>query len=656
MFTSILYTLRPFLKFSLILVLTLFISRLGLSLWQLDRFNDLSNFTTLLFNGFRIDLSTIGYFLLLPALLHPWLMLSKYHNIWLRILRIIFFVIFFSVLFFELATPAFINEYGFRPNRLFIEYLSYPDEVMSMLFNGHLLTLFVVISLLIIPMKFVWKLLNKVVYSTQSNTSAAPLSSVISFITLALVLFLCARGTVGHRPINPAFVYFSTDPLVNSLTLNSIYSVAHAYKQFGNEKNASKLYGKMDADKVIKLVRQETGLAPEMFNNELAPSLTTRVPVYQGKPKNLVIILEESLGAQYVGSLGGLNLTPEIDKFNNEGWAFSNLFATGTRSVRGIEAVITGFTPTPARAVVKLDKSQQGFFTIASLLKTNNYTTQFIYGGESHFDNMKSFFLGNGFSDIVDFKDIKTAKFVASWGASDGDLFNQADIELTKLHNSKQPFFSFVFTSSNHDPFEIPEGVVSPIKYTEEQLNQFDAKELSRHKAIQYADYALGQFIEKAKTQPYWEDTIFLIVADHDARAVGKDLVPIKNFHIPGVILNSGKKHILDERIVSQIDLAPTLLSLMGVTNHSPMLGHDLNNPNASGRAMMQYASNFAYMRSKEVTILQPEKQPLNFTYDVASKKLAPKANNKELSDIALAHVLWGSLAYKMEWYSSNNE
>jgi len=430
-------------------------------------------------------------------------MLSKYHNIWLRILRIIFFVIFFAVLFFELATPAFINEYGFRPNRLFIEYLSYPDEVMSMLFNGHLLILFVVISFLIIPMKFVWKLLNRVVYTKQSNISSAPLSSVISFITLALVLFLCARGNVGHRLINPAFVYFSTDPLVNSLTLNSIYSVAHAYKQFGNEKNAAKLYGKMETDKVIKLVRQETGLALEMFNNELLPSLTTRDPVYQGKPKNLVIILEESLGAQYVGSLGGLNLTPEIDKFNSEGWAFSNLFATGTRSVRGIEAVITGFTPIPARAVVKLDKSQQGFFTIASLLKAKNYTTQFIYGGESHFDNMKSFFLGNGFSDIVDFNDIENPQFVASWGASDGDLFNQADIELTKLHHSKQPFFSFVFTSSNHDPFEIPEGVVSPIKYTEEQLNQFDDKELSRHKAIQYADYSLGKFIEKAKTQPY---------------------------------------------------------------------------------------------------------------------------------------------------------
>tara|TARA_R110001592_G_scaffold7317_3_gene41097 strand:- start:527 stop:2491 length:1965 start_codon:yes stop_codon:yes gene_type:complete len=653
MFTSVLNLLRPFLLFSLLLIFTLFVSRLGLGLWQIDRFNDFGSAVTLLFNGLRIDLSTLGYLLILPAILHPWLMLSKFHKIWLKVLKTVFFFGFISVLFFELATPAFINEYGFRPNRLFIEYLAYPSEVMKMLFNGHLLTLVIVFSLLLAASKLVWRILNKIISTNKASVCVSPVSSAISFIVLFFVLFLCARGTIGHRPINPSFVYFSTDPLINSLTLNSIYSVAHAYKQFGNEKNASKLYGKMATEKVIRLIQQETGLAPQVFKNKAQPSLASRSPIYQGKPKNLVIILEESLGAQFVSSLGGLPLTPEIDKLNSEGWAFKSLYATGTRSVRGIEAVITGFTPTPARAIVKLDKSQHGFFTIASLLQKNNYTTQFIYGGESHFDNMKSFFLGNGFTDIVDFKDIKDPQFVASWGASDEDLFNQADIELTKLHNSDEPFLSLIFSSSNHDPFEIPEGVVTPITYSDEQLTQYNSKELMRHKAIQYADYALGKFIDKAKQQPYWQNTIFLVVADHDARALGSDLVPIKNFHIPAVIINSGKKHIADERVVSQIDLAPTLLSLMGVTNHSPMLGHDLNNPNFSGRAMMQYAENFAYMKGNEVTILQPQKSPVNFVYDFKAKKLTPTKMNSRLSEIALAHVLWGSLAYENEWYAS---
>ena len=468
MFTAVLYLIRPFILFSLLLILTLFLSRVGLAIWQLDRFDDIQSVATLLFSGLRIDLSTLGYLLLLPALLHPWIMLSRHHKLWLKTLKIVFFLMFMTVIFFELATPAFILEYGFRPNRLFIEYLAYPNEVMKMLFNGHVLTLVMVSIFLMVLSKMCWPVLNKIIGLQKTTHRPTPVSSVLSSVAMLLVLFLCARGTIGHRPINPSLVYFSTDPLINSLTLNSLYSVAHAYKQFGNEKNAAKLYGNMDNKKVISLVRQETGLAETSFKDKTQPSLSSRNPVYQGKPKNLVIILEESLGAQFVSSLGGLPLTPQIDKLNNEGWAFNQLYATGTRSVRGIEAVITGFTPTPARAVVKLDKSQRGFFTIASLLRNNGYNTQFVYGGESHFDNMKSFFLGNGFTDIVDFKDIINPKFVGSWGACDGDLFNQADIELTELHNSNKPFFSLIFSSSNHDPFEIPEGIVTPIEYSEE--------------------------------------------------------------------------------------------------------------------------------------------------------------------------------------------
>ena len=694
MFATILALFRPFVLFSLLLLFTLLISRAGLSLWQIERFNDLQSIITLLLNGLRIDLSTLGYLLIVPSILHSWMMLSKFQSIqlqgirlrvaWLKTLKLGFIITFITVVFFELATPAFIIEYGFRPNRLFIEYLAYPNEIARMLFNGHLLTLVTVLLLLVILCKAGWSILDKIIVAYKPTNTPCAASSTISCVVMSLVFFLCARGTLGHRPINPSLVYFSTDPLVNSLTLNSIYSVVHAYKQFGDEKNAAKLYGKMDDSRVIQLIRQETGLELQVFKDDSQPSLSTRLPVYQGKPKNLVIILEESLGAQFVSSLGGLTLTPEIDKLYSEGWAFKRLYATGTRSVRGIEAVITGFTPTPARAVVKLDKSQQGFFTIASLLKSHGYTTQFIYGGESHFDNMKGFFLGNGFTDIVDLKDMIAPKFVASWGASDEDLFNQADIELTKLHNDNKPYFSFIFSSSNHDPFEIPEQIVTPIKYSDKQLSQYDSKERMRHKAIQYADYALGNFINHAKKRPYWKDTVFLVVADHDARALGSELVPIKNFHIPGVILNSGKQHISDEygaydgydnRIVSQIDLPPTLLSLIGITNRSPMLGHDLNDANAAGRAMMQYAENFAYMKDNEVTILQPQKQPQdnlpknlqgdlqadlqeklqrthhNFIYDHNQKTLTSTKINQSLYDIALAHALWGSLAYENNWY-----
>jgi hypothetical protein len=143
-----------------------------------------------------------------------------------------------------------------------------------MLFNGRLLTIVVISSLLIIPSKYIWQSINKLVCTKKTLINLSPLSSPLSFI----VLFLCARGTMGHRPINPSYVYFSNDPLINSLTLNSIYSVAHAYKQFGNEENASKLYGKIATDDAIQLIRQETGLTPEAFNSKAQPSFTSRAP------------------------------------------------------------------------------------------------------------------------------------------------------------------------------------------------------------------------------------------------------------------------------------------------------------------------------------------------------------------------------------------
>jgi phosphoglycerol transferase MdoB-like AlkP superfamily enzyme len=290
--------------------------------------------------------------------------------------------------------------------------------------------------------------------------------------------------------------------------------------------------------------------------------------------------------------------------------------------------------------VVKLDKSQHNFFTLASLLSRHDYETQFIYGGESHFDNMNSFFLGNGFKDIVDGDQIKDPVYVASWGACDESLFNQAHIELTALHKSEKPFFSLVFTSSNHDPFDIPAGII-PIIESEDD----------RDRAIRYADYALGNFISKAKGSEYWEGTIFLIVADHDARVYGAELVPVKSFHIPGVIIGKDVAPKLDARLVSQIDLAPTLLSLMGIEDSYPMLGHDLTKPNIPERAMMQFDKNFAYMTNTEVAILQPSKPASFYVFNNESKQLETGVENKQLGEIALAHALFGSLAYEKQWF-----
>jgi phosphoglycerol transferase MdoB-like AlkP superfamily enzyme len=631
----------PFFLYIIISLGALFVSRLGLSLWQADRISSANGWVPVVFQGARIDISTISIQVGIVALFSTFLS-GRYGigRIWNRIVQIWLSFSLTLLIFMEIVTPPFITEYGLRPNRLFVEFLGYPREVFSMLFAGHLLAVIVSLGGLIVSFLIGWQVFGKAIRDMVYPQMAwRPVMAIL----ILVFGFIGIRSSFGHRPMNPAMVAFADDALVNSIVLNSTYSVGFAIGQMQKEADASKIYGKMSQDDIIRVIRKDSTLPHSAFFNDELPTLHQQKATYQGKPKNLVIILEESLGARFVGSLGGLPLTPNLDALAEKGWMFDRLYATGTCSVRGIEAIISGFTPTPARSVVKLGKSQHDFFTLADLLRRRGYHNQFIYGGESHFDSMKSFFLGNGFNQIIDQNDYDNPTFEGSWGVSDEDLLERAHEEFMRLHDNGQLFFSLVFSSSNHDPFEFPDNRIALYKEPKQ----------SDYNAMKYADYAIGRFFEKAEKSPYWKDTVFLVVADHDSRVRGASLVPITHFHIPGLILGQGISSKRDPRIVSQIDLPPTLLSLIGVDNENPMIGRDMTaQPEQyTGRAMMQYGMNMAYLEGDNVVILQPRKPPQGYTYNFKSRELTRGILKEGLSEKALATALWGSLAYQNRIY-----
>lgn len=634
--------LKPLLRFTIILISIFITSRIALLFWQHSRLND-GDIWPIISGAIRIDLSSIGYLATIGVfilILH--VVARPKTELFQRIFTLYGSCVVTVVVIVEASTPAFINQYDVRPNRLYIEYLDYPQEVFSMLVHGHLLAMLSTLLLASLTSVYSYRLLCRAFTQPPSLKKASNLPILMAALIICL---FAARGTLNHRPLNPALVYFSQDSLVNSLVLNSTYSVAFALKNMGNEKSASNLYGTMLRQQIIDTVKKASYRKQFVAGN--IPTLAHNKPFVSGVKKNLVIILEESLGARFVGELGGLDITPELDKLYQQGWGFDNLYATGTRSVRGIEAITTGFTPSPSRSVVKLSKSQHNFFSLADVFSQEGYKTQFIYGGESHFDNMKSFFLGNGFNDIVDINHIDNPQFISSWGVSDEDLFNQADKELTKLSNSTEPFFSLVFTSSNHDPFDIPQGKVSLPK-------GHNPENYKRDLAIKYADYALGKFINKAKTRSYWENTVFLVVADHDVRVFGSEPVPLRSFHIPAVILNSDMKSKRDPRLVSQIDLPVTLMSLLGIDQATPMLGFDLTKSYPVERAMMQYYDNFAYLENDRAVILMPNQQTSYWRYNKQTKiqeKNEQLNVDQTLAEKALAHVLFSNLAYTEQLY-----
>ncbi|RZJ67369.1 MAG: LTA synthase family protein [Flavobacterium sp.] len=627
--------LKPAFNFLWLFLLITNLSRFVLFLIFFDRVSETPDFWYIFPLGLRSDFILASYLLILPVLLllalpeRPLLKMQRFFNIYF----ITFLVL---LLLMELSTSDFIKQYDTRPNRLFLDYLIYPKEVMGTLIKSYWPTLIIAVVLLT---GFTWLLVKK--RNQLFCVGHSPYrTKLILFPLIVFLLILGARGSLtSKRPINVSNAVFSVDQLTNCLGLNSLYTVAFAVYSIKNEDNAEKMYGKIDPVEAIERLKKYMDVGPDGFTSDSIPTLHSQKPdTLLTRPYNLVIILEESLGAEYVGCLGGKPLTPEFDKLSTEGTLFTDLYATGTRSVRGIEAVVTGFLPSPSESVVKLGDSQSGFYTVAALLEQKGYDTSFIYGGMANFDNMASFFNGNGFNRIIDEDDFdaKKSAFHGTWGWSDEDVMVKAN---EYFRSQKKPFVSLVFSSSNHEPFEYPDG----------RIKQYDKKKNTVNNAMKYADYSIGKFFALAKKEAYYKNTVFLVIADHNTRTFGKHLVPVHKFHIPALLIGpnvpKGKRY---EKLCSQIDIQPTTLSKLGIEFETPMPGRDLFDlPElVTGRAMMQFHDINAFRVGNRVVVMQPLKKPLQFNMENDTTFVAT-ALDPELVKDALAHVAAASWLYR---------
>ena len=631
--------LRPFLYAVTACLVITGLARIGYLFWLSDRVAATNGLGFILLQGLRFDLVSLGYLLVIPAALTPiFLVTPATARIWLPVLKWLLVAMVGLFLFMEVVTPPFISEYDIRPNYLFVEYLKYPREVFSMLFVGYKVELLA--AIIIVP-ALLWPIARGISRRTSLVGQVRPLLVVPFAFGALLLCFGVARSTLDHRPVNPSTVAFSSDTLVNTLPLNSFYTVANAIYELRHE-DAGFPYGETGQDVAVEAVRKQMHVPGDAFTNSDIPTLRSQQATNSSPgPKNLVIIIEESLGAEFVGSMGGLPLTPNIDQFANEGIWFENLYATGTRSARGLEAIVTGFLPTTSQSVLKLGRAQKDFFTLGEFLRRRGFDTSFIYGGEAQFDNMRRFFAGNGFDTVIDKHDFTNPVFEGSWGVADEDVFNYAH-EYFESRSSDKPFASVLFTTTNHSPFGFPDG----------RIELYEEPKATVNNAVKYADYALGRYIQMAKESSYWDDTVFLIVSDHNSRVYGSEIVPIERFHIPGVIMGGSISPQRWSRVASQIDLLPTLLSLIGVGGEHPAPGLDLTRADIDeipGRAVMQFRTTQAYRQEDEVVILRPEKSAELF--DFVDGRLTPSQEGGPLLEYATALAAWPSIAYRNHQY-----
>lgn len=529
-------------------------------------------------------------------------------------------------LLLEISTPSFIIEYGVRPNHIYVEYLIYPKEVLSTLVNGHLFESLFCILICITAFILFYKLASKLY---RDYTSIKVKKSLLCLVLAIVLIPYGIRGTItNHKPLNPSNSSFCTSPLGNTIPVNSTFNVFYALRHISDSDIKSSSIFAFDNtvnvlnnyDKFSKVTKPKTIDSSCPINQVITPKVTP------SQKRNVVIIVEESFGARYVQSLSGAPIAPELEKLKNEGWWFERLYATGHRSVRGLEAITASYPPSPLASQVKLEHREE-LTTISSIYKRLGYKTSFIYGGESHFDSMRSYFLNNGVEEIIEQKDYKDPEFVASWGVSDEDLFKKANEKFVKLSNNNQPFCSVVFSSSFHDPFDIPQGKVN--------IDGVKTDDPRRLTAAKYADYALGKFFEQAKKEDYYKNTVFLVIADHDSRVRGIGAFPLTNYSIPALIISPDITPRVDKRIVSQIDMLPTLLSLTGVSGEFPLSGEDLTRDDIIERAPVSYNELFGYVKGDKFTLLVPGTAPIFFK--IGEHNTITESNSLSQKDLSVS-------------------
>ncbi|MEQ1801811.1 MAG: LTA synthase family protein [Gammaproteobacteria bacterium] len=633
--------IQPLVIFAGLALVILTLSRLGLLGAYRARVPGDGALSRLLLLGLRFDIVVVAALSFLPLLaqiLAPGRVLRS--SVWERVQTAWLSGWILAMTFNEAATPAFMAEFGVRPNRQYVEYLGTPGVVFNTIWTANRASLLTGIGLAALAGYFARRVLRPAGTGQESPT---PWLRALVLLPLLVGLGYGARGSLGHRPLSASNAAVTADATVNDLALNSTYSVVYAIRQMWHEQDGLRGYGHLSEVEALARVRAAMQLPESDFTAPGSSTSHVLVPTARTARKpNLVILLQESLGAQYFASLGGAPVAQELEKWRDRSFWFDHLYASGTRSARGIEAVVTGFQPTRTSSVIKLEGAQQNFFTLARALKEQGYRTEFIYGGDASFDNMRRFFLNNGFDRVIDQADLQpTAGFTTTWGVSDEDLYARVHEEVGSHYRDGQPFFTLVFSTSNHPPYDFPEG----------RIQLFEQPKLTHRNAARYADHAVGSYLDRAAASPYWASTLFTVVADHESKSIGTQLVPIFSFHIPAFIAGGPVEPRIVTRLASQIDLLPTTLSLMGLTVTLPATGIDQSRSDlrGPGHAVMQFNENAAYRVGDRLNVLIPH-QPVR-QFRIAGTELLPVPTDPEFARDALAQSQVPIQAYRENRY-----
>ena len=580
--------------------------------------------------GLAYDL-TAGVFLILPFVVLAWVWPDRGgRRPLMAVASVMASIAVFLFLFTAAAEFVFWNEFSSRFNFIAVDYLIYTREVIGNIRESYSLTpIFGGLAIAAaLALAVAWRPLlracspSRIGWRRRTATAAA----------------FAAAATASFLFVPAGWKEFTDHVQAQQLAANGIWEFFHAFNT--NEIDYDRFYATLPTDHVYDELKdefREAGRHDEYTGNAALPIERRIVSPGPEKRLNVVLVSVESLSAEYLDHFGQKKgWTPRLDRLADEGMLFTQMYATGTRTVRGLEALALSIPPTPGHSVVKRPNNEN-LFTLGEVFAEKGYRPLFIYGGYGYFDNMEHFFGSNGYR-VVDRTAIpsKDIHYENIWGVADEDLYTQALHELDAEFAAGRPFFAHVMTTSNHRPYTYPPDRVDVPSGT------------GAEGAVKYTDWAIGDFIERARKRPWFDDTVFVIIADHCAAARGKTDLPLDRFHIPMIVY--APKHIAPSRvetIASQIDVPPTIRAVVNFSYTSRFFGQDaLTDGKLHQRALMANYQTVGYYEDGMLVELRPQRR-VRVLDAATGRELLESATTRHTADETIAYYQSASDAFR---------
>jgi phosphoglycerol transferase MdoB-like AlkP superfamily enzyme len=600
--------------------------------------------------GLFFDVGTVSFFASIASVYYLVFPKKWYGNPIDRLVSYLGFSIAVLLIYFSFfAEITFWEEFQRRFNFIAVDYLIYTYEVVKNINESYPLPILIGSMLVLVTMTVFWTKKQGVFKKTfkSNDVFRAKLGPSILFFSISIFFTILVRNEYAE---------FSANRFNNELAKTGIYSFFAAFRN--NELSYTEFYRTISLSKAFNNVHEQI----QTGQDSLYGSLTIKRKVNnQGdlKKPNVVLICVESLSAKYLGVFGNKNhLTPTLDSLSQVGYSFDQLFATGTRTVRGMEAISLSIPPTPGRSIVKRNNNSN-LFTVGEVFRAKGYKRTFFYGGDGYFDNMDKFFSGNGF-DIVDrgrgflpSGDIVTSRnniedeevtFENAWGVCDEDIYNKVLKEADVSFHQGKPFFDFIMTTSNHKPYTYPVGKIDIPSGS------------GRDGAIKYTDFAIHEFMAKAKKKPWFKDTVFVIIADHCASSAGRWELDVDNYHIPAMMFNLNgiaPRHISIQ--CSQIDIFPTLFATLGWDYESNLFGRNIFTfKENEGRALIGNYRKLGLLKGTELMVLGDGKNANFYHWNKQDNSLVPLPMDNDFLEETISYFQVADQLYHNNGLSLN--